>query len=95
MSKQDAGGMPTGRRKRGGLGGKKLRKKIEVGLHPHEKAWIKEAAEAYLESRELIALIDKARAIRKEATGLRQSRSAFIGLAAVNEARRVLAEVGK
>jgi hypothetical protein len=51
--------------------------------------------EAYLESRELIALIDKARAIRKEATGLRQSRSAFIGLAAVNEARRVLAEVGK
>jgi uncharacterized protein (DUF1778 family) len=44
MSKQDAGGMPTGRRKRGGLGGKKLRKKIEVGLHPHEKAWIKEAA---------------------------------------------------
>jgi uncharacterized protein (DUF1778 family) len=42
--------------------------------------------EAYLESREQVALIDKAANVRK------QSRSAFLGLAGVNEARRVLIE---
>lgn len=43
MSKQNTGGMPKGRRKRGNLGGPD-RTKIEIGVHPDEKAWILEAA---------------------------------------------------
>jgi uncharacterized protein (DUF1778 family) len=45
--------------------------------------------EAYMESREQVAMLDKAAEIRK------QSRSAFLSLAGINEAKRVLAEVGR
>lgn len=43
MGNEHSGGMPKGRRKRGNLGGPD-RTKIEIGLHPEEKAWIAEAA---------------------------------------------------
>jgi uncharacterized protein (DUF1778 family) len=42
MSKQNTGGMPKGRRKRGSLGPD--RRKIEIGVHPDEKSLIEEVA---------------------------------------------------